>query len=305
MSESTLISRKLLKQVYSTNDEVQLKEIDKENLPTITMELVKANPYVMWNYDLLSYSKGITILDLIRNRDKDWNYHAYYIHHKGSIDMNYTLQLRIQYPKIYLNIIKKNPQIIWHYVSLSMNASLGEIVNNPDISWDSQAILNNPKITWHFIMNDLRFVGKNMIEVYNAFKQSKDNISSSISWATKIAYNRWNNLNSVQYVSYNIFIDPIHDEMLIDDLCDIVNLSNEMLFPYLIYGNSDIAQSWQSLSCNPVITDYIIAKYYKLPWSIIHLRDNPSITPTGLDNYLKKRKLIKVKDIFSDNPWIV
>jgi hypothetical protein len=110
--------------------------------PTVTWEIVVANPTLPWEYHYLSRNPNITWEIVVANSDKPWDY-------KWLARNNST---------ITWDIIVAHPILpdgsAWDYNCLSVNPNISWeiIMAHPDKPWDYEWLATTDKITWEIVM---------------------------------------------------------------------------------------------------------------------------------------------------------
>lgn len=152
--------------------------------PNVTMENVKLNPTLAWDYKQLSTNQNIRWKDIKNNINKPWsryflssnpnltfenfkeivdkNYFpedGHMIDEEGNITHGFNLESLSRHPNITIDIVKEDTTFIWKYDILSMNPNItwNIIKENPQIRWDKKYVSLNPTITFDIVKENPRF----------------------------------------------------------------------------------------------------------------------------------------------------
>jgi hypothetical protein len=125
----------------SNNRISNLDNLISEN-PSITIDDIKKNKNIKWNYDLLSSNKNMNwkfILDTMKTVK----------YNKLESKMKWNFELLSSNPIINFDIVKKYPKYKWFYGNLSTNPNitLKIIRENPNPEWNYLLMGSNPGIS--------------------------------------------------------------------------------------------------------------------------------------------------------------
>lgn len=105
--------------------------------PSVTWEMVLANPDLPWHFKSLPACPSIT-LDIIRaNPQYEWDMEEYSAN-----------------PNVTIEEVLANPDIDWNYDLLSMNAGIKieDIIAHPELPWNHRWVSENPNLTYEIII---------------------------------------------------------------------------------------------------------------------------------------------------------
>jgi hypothetical protein len=243
------------------NDKWNWKQLTMN--PNVSFEFIKNNKNLPWDYNYISCNLSITEDIVLNNTDINWNYKYIYS------NKNFSFKF------IYDYFIKNNIHIDWYKLSSNPSINISDILQYPNLPWDTDGLSTNPSISINYILNE----GKT--KKWNLY------LLSSNSCITEIDIYK-NKLNWI-YTS----------------------LSSNHNLP-IKYVSDNITKDWNyyNLSSNPNITMNDIKKYPYINWDSIGLSLNSNLyLDFILDNLdikwnfnliLKNRNF--TMDILIDNP---
>ena len=164
--------------------------------PGITLELIRANPNIPWNWTEISKHPNITWNIIQANPEylSDWVWYSLSINPNITWDIfqktpgcNWDTDDVSQNPNITWDIIQENSDYLWDWDSISRhpNITWDIIQANPDKLWNWECISENPNITWDIIQANpnkqwnMRGVSENPNITFDIIR---DNHSCSWNW---------------------------------------------------------------------------------------------------------------------------
>ena len=107
--------------------------------PNVTMDFIRGNLDMPWNWSLLSRNKGIKIEEILQSRGElPWDFHS-------GVSRNPNL--------IFSQHVLSQPEIAWDTLAITAhrNTTLADIEGNPAFAWCSVGLCHNPNLTMDFI----------------------------------------------------------------------------------------------------------------------------------------------------------
>jgi len=132
--------------------------------PNITIEIIRDNPTMPWNWNDVIMNPNITIEIIRDNPDIPWDLYNLCQSQKCTfedIDKNkltkYYWDMLSYNPIITWDIIKNNPGMRWNYEHFSYNPNLtyDNILDNPTINWKFDVVQNSAIMSEIFDVDEL------------------------------------------------------------------------------------------------------------------------------------------------------
>ena len=210
---------------------------------SITMNDVKNNLHLPWNYRQLSSNPNLTIKFVKKTINKQWNWNAISCNKAITMDdVRYNQHLPWSYislsknPNLTIEFVtenlrnKKGSKMIpwdWNLITYNEAITMDDILNNPRLPWCYEWLPLNPNLTLDFVVNHL---------------------DNNWNW-------NWTNISC-------------HEEISMDDFRKYLYPPRNLVLPL----------DYESLSENPNLTIDFVLENLSKPWDYSFVTSNKSIT---------------------------
>ena len=156
LSKSSYITLDIVKE----NPDIPWNYITMSENPNITINIIRDNPDMKWDHYWLSRNISVTWETVLSNPDIQWYYPALCANPNitwDTIQTNHDKLMDYEFisgnPNITWDIIQANHDKPWDYYELSTNPNitLNIVQANPDKPWNYKSLGMNPSITWDII----------------------------------------------------------------------------------------------------------------------------------------------------------
>lgn len=195
----------------------------------------------------------------------------------ASVNMDLTRS-----PNVTLETIKNNPEINWHYPSLSLNKNINYkmVKENPEIEWSYYYLSYNTSMTWSSIKDD----------VYNK--------NFNHAWLSGHLFVNLETIKENSNVKWDFNILMKNESIPIEKLINFIlenKVNNDVLSSYYIYDRNDVNfEMWKTLaeiqksknsnsfipsfSYNPNLTFEIVKNNPEIEWNWNVISKHKNIT---------------------------
>ncbi len=244
--------------------------------------LLKLFPNEKWNYDYLSKNPNIDIDYVKNNDDKPWNYENFSENpsvtweiFKNNRGFPWYRDNFVKNPSITIDMLSRYILCPVYELSKNPNLTWGNILANPDSSWDYKSLSYNPNIcnteNWQRIL---------------------DNADKDWDYFAMAAYGNLTfkiiSENLDKFRHYGLWVANKNFDY--EDFKKLELKKGHDVLDHLDY---------QTLSGNPRITLDIVKNNSNKPWKYQYLVQNPNVT---WNDIVENKKLYKHASNFSSNP---
>ena len=214
----------------------------------ITINDIKENPNLPWNWEIISRNPHLTIDFIKENLDKAWDWDR----------IN-------RYKTIPINDIKENPNLPWNWETISFYRKINDsIKENPNLPWDWKIISsNNRNLTIDFIKEfpnkpwDWFMISRHENITMNDIKENPN-----LPWD-------WENISN----NRNLTIDFIKENPHVPWNWGLIS-NNDKLPIEFIKENPNLPWDWDNISNNRNLTIDFIKENLDKPWSSFKISRN-------------------------------
>lgn len=230
--------------------------------PNLTIDFIKNNPTIPWDWKEISRHSNITIQDITENPDLPWDWKE--ISFKPTITIDFIKQF-------------SNKPLNFKIISKCKNISMNDIENNLDLPWNWNHVSQNPNLTIYFVEKHLNrswnWKCVSRIVTMDFIKKHKD-----------IQFN-WNSIN---LVNTTITREDIVNNL--DDFpWDFANMPLSKYPPFeFILQHLDKNWDWGRLSSADFVTIKHIIDNPNLPWHYDYMSYNENLTIEFVLNNIDK-----------------
>lgn len=161
-----------------------LKNISQDGLyfKNLTIDIIKQNSTINWNYNAFSGNKNVTLQIVKDNKNIPWN------DYELSCNENITLQMMKDNQELAEELAEIHGNgFCWDFLyapSQKNNITIKDIEENDQITWNYSDLSSNPNLTWDFIYDKInigwnfntlsknRVITVDIIKTYPEFKRS-------------------------------------------------------------------------------------------------------------------------------------
>ena len=93
-----------------------------------------------WNWNSITFSKAITISDILSHPDLPWNYNFIEFRDDLTVDLYLKICSKVLISKKLLHVLSQSKYI-----------TITDVINHPEIPWDYRFLSKNSNITWKII----------------------------------------------------------------------------------------------------------------------------------------------------------
>lgn len=291
LTHNVNMSLKIIRYLRANGFEDQLTGSDMSFSPHLTIEFIKENSFLDWDWQRLSCivarkDSVITIDDVLRNKHLPWD--PFHISNASTITIDHILT---------------HSDFKWDFKSLSRSLTFCDIEQYPELPWDIEMLSSNPTLDLNYVLNNVE-LGWNylMIITYN---QRLDIILHDFeTWCSKSALNLsfLNDTIAGRYCTSNKHVTmnivkahpniqweymTLYQKIPLNDIIHYPNLSlNTYYFGFLswnasltldfVLSNPFVNWFWMGVTSNVLFDFEQLENHNYLPWEWEYIGKNLS-----------------------------
>ena len=311
--------------IYTNRSWPSFDYINLAGNPNLTLDIIKQNMHLPWNWLYLSIKPIITLEFIVENPHEDWNWYA--LSANSGLDVrrdilaNKTLPWKWEYvvenPTLTIDIVTDpvTQDIFKEYgyasalkkISFNPRITMDDITRHPELDIDIELVCKNPNLTIEFVKSNLhllidewiwRYISKNPgIKIRDIIDNPElpwiyENVlmNPNMTYIDFLANPQidWKTNILLQYVKLPFAIFMANIDRFTKYSIDNVS-SNPGTQLADITANPDIPWCWTNVSLNPNLTlDFVLANPDK-DWEWTYIIQNPNIMLDELCNLIKSR----------------
>jgi hypothetical protein len=241
---------------------------------TTYMRDIDNHPDFPWDNISLSRNPNITMEDIETHTNIKW----YLTGLSDNTNLNMDFVIKHKDDLVIKN--KDVGRIGWNYPSLSANEciQLEDVLKNPKIKWDKQALLLNPSISFKKFMDNKLFFKKMGLRNFGFYLSHNPNIHFDDVFANPKIKWSFDGLSQNKNINIDIVLSHLEKEWNWRYLS-----SNPQITFKNILDNIELPWEYNYVSENPNVSMKDVLEHPEIKWDVVALSKNPNITFQDVD----------------------